>query len=223
MIVAPAFIAEGWSTNKRVTVLIGEKFYPYIRGMSYADQWQIYAAEVEIRQTLFLRPLKKIAEEFKGTWYAENEFTVRDGFRYWRFFFPSRVNAEGFITAVDSFLDENKSVLELGSAWTMDTVNEEIKRIAEKCNVEVEDVRKGQELLRVKPDADRVATVEISKQAIKEIDGWTVYEIIANPQIYRTLSTNPKELYKVAEQVKQMAEFAEMLIAKKMKLKVKKD
>ena len=125
--------------------------------------------------------------------------------------------------------DERKSLqkafdrFDLNSALTLDAVNEEIKSIAEKCNVEIEKVRKGKELSRVKPDADRLVTVEIRKNAIKDIEDWTVYDLIINPHIWRTLSkSTPQELYKVAEQVKQMAEFAEMLIAKKMKLKVKK-
>ena len=129
--------------------------------------------------------------------------------------------------------DERKSLqkafdrFELNSALTIDAVNEEIKSIAEKCSVEVvEDwYFKENGLLKVKQDLENTATVDIKQDydTAKDIDGWTVYKLIINPHICSMKSNStPQELYKVAEQVKQMAEFAEMLIAKKMKLKVKK-
>lgn len=50
-----------------------------------------------------------MALTLRGDWYNENEFYIRDGFRYWRFFFDSRDNAEKFITQTNSFLNEKFS------------------------------------------------------------------------------------------------------------------
>ena len=97
-IVAPAFIEEKFSSDNHVTVLVGENF---------PDSWTV--GDNDKRREDFIKPLENLASSFGGDWYNENEFDIRDGFRYWRFFFNSRDNAEKFITQTNSFLNEKLS------------------------------------------------------------------------------------------------------------------
>lgn len=148
------------------------------------------------------------------TLYRNGEFVA-----YW---------SNGNVTLLDKRKNLQKAFehFELNSALTLDAVNKEIKSIAEHYEIKLVEngFFKDKGLLTVKFDASDLVTVEISKnhETAKDVDGWTIYELIINPHIRRTLSkATPQELYQVAEQIKKMARFAEILITKKMKLKIK--
>ena len=108
-IVSPAFIEEKFSSDDHVTVLVGENF---------PDSW--IGEDNDKRRENFIQPLENLALPLHGDWYNENEFDIRDDFRYWRFFFDSRDNAEKFIEQANSYLDEKFSDFQNVSADSSD-------------------------------------------------------------------------------------------------------
>lgn len=116
----------------------------------------------------------------------------------------------------------------LNSALTIEQINKKIAEIAKYYRVEVKEDSyfKERGLLRVEHDLNNTATVDIKEnyKTAKKIEGWTVYELIINPHICSMANeSTPQKLYQAAEQIKQMADFAESLISQKFKLKIKDD